>query len=250
MNTAVLIATIGVFIGELYGNMVGGGSLVTQAVLQNILTIDIKTAMALDNTAVIGSNIGMLLMLSRKYKVKWWFFVFLIFQAIGAFLGAEILISINPDLLKTIFIASIILLVAHNLFSKETKESKKEFIVNKKSIVLLSLAALFTGAYNSAFVIGDWIIALLILTNIFSIKYHQAIFLLVFTLFFSQPIAAYKYYKSGLIDMNFLVPMIIATFTAGIISAFVLEKIHSKKLEIVLKYLSICLVIYLLIGLI
>ena len=34
------IASLGIFIGELYGNLVGGGSLVTQAVLQKVLMID------------------------------------------------------------------------------------------------------------------------------------------------------------------------------------------------------------------
>lgn len=248
MITEIIIATIAIFIGELYGNMVGGGSLVTQAVLQNILHFDIKTAMALDNAAIIGSNLGMLFVLLRKYKIKSWFFIFIIFQAIGAILGAWILVKIDPNLLKIIFVIAIILLVIKNLFIKDKEHNEKGFKVNYKNIALISLAAIFMGAYNAAFVIGDWIIALLILTSVFSLKYHRAIFLLTFTSIFSQPIAAYQYYANGLIDFNFLIPMFSATLIGGIISAIILNKIHSKKLETFLKYLSVGLVVYLIVG--
>jgi len=153
MNIEIIIATIGIFIGELYGNMVGGGSLVTQIVLQNILDFDIKTAMALDNTAVIGSNIGMLIILIRKHTIKWWFFIFIIFQSIGAIIGAWILIKIDPNILKVIFIIAIILLMIKNLFIKEKEHKEKEFKGNYKNIAFLSLAATFIGLYNAAFVI-------------------------------------------------------------------------------------------------
>jgi len=249
MNTDILIASLGVFLGELYGNMVGGGSLLTQAVLQNILHFDIKTALALDNAAVIGANLGMILILRQKYKIKWWFYLFTIFQILGAILGAWILIKIPAELLKLIFITAILSLIIKNLFFSEKKHHEKGFKENWPNLILLSVAAIFTGAYNAAFVIGDWIIALLILTNIFAIKYQRAIFLLVFSMLFSQPFAAYKYYINGLIDFNFLVPMILATFIGGMISAFLLHKIHSKKLEIFLKYLSVGLVIYLILNL-
>lgn len=244
----ILIATLGVFIGELYGNMVGGGSLVTQAVLQNILHFDIKTAMALDNAAIIGSNLGMLFVLLRKFKVQSWFFIFIIFQAVGAILGAQILVKIDPDLLKIIFVLAMVLLVIKNLFVKGKDHKEKGFKVNPKNVALISLAAVFMGAYNAAFVIGDWIIALLILTSIFSFKYHQAIFLLTFTSIFSQPIAVYQYYTNGLIDFNFLIPMFSATLIGGVIAASILNKIHSKKLETFLKYLSVGLIVYLIFG--
>jgi len=56
----IFLASLGMFVGELYGNMVGGGSLVTQTVLQSILHIDIKSAIALDNAAIVGSALGII----------------------------------------------------------------------------------------------------------------------------------------------------------------------------------------------
>ncbi len=249
MQLDVLIATFGTFVGELYGNMVGGGSLVTQVVLQNIVGLDIKSAMALDNTMVIGSSVAMLFVFFKKYKIQWWFFLFAAFKMLGAYLGALVLIVIDVYLLKILFTVSIVLLVLKNLFVKEGKHKEKGFKVSYKNLIFLSCAAVFMGAYNAAFVIGDWVIGLLILTSIFAIRYQYAIFLMIFSEIFSQPVAAYQYYKNDLLDFDFLIPMICAALVAGAISANLLHKIHFEKLEKVLKCLSVFLVIYLIFSL-
>jgi len=139
MNIDIAIATIWVFIGEFYGNFVGGGSLVTQITLQNILWMDIKRAIALDNAAVIGSNLGVFLIMVRKYKLKWWFLPFIIFQSLWAIGWAWILVHIDPQVLKTIFIIAIVLLVAKNLLIKDTLHKEKWFSENYKNIIFLSL---------------------------------------------------------------------------------------------------------------
>lgn len=245
MHTDIIIASIWIFLWELYGNMVWWWSLVTQVVLQNILHFDLRQAMALDNAAVIGSNIWMLLILWRKYKIKWWYFLFIVFQSIWAWFWALILIKIDLNLLKIIFISSIILLVLKNLFIKDKEHHEKWFRETPLNIFFLSITAIFIWGYNSAFVIWDWIISLLLLTSVFKIEYKNAIFLLVFSMIFSQPIALYNYYSSWLLDLKFLIPMIFATLISWLIAWTLLSKIHSKVLEKILKYLSVGLVIYL-----
>ncbi len=250
MVSEVIIASLGIFVGELYGNLVGGGSLVTQAVLQNILHFDIKTAMALDNAGIIGSNVGMLLVLIRKYRIQAWHFFFILFQMLGAKFGALILIHINIALLKSIFLISIVALVVKNLFFNPPVRKNTGFVFSPGKLVSLAVVALFIGTYNAAFVIGDWIIALMLLTTIFNFQYHKAVFLLVFTQFFTQPFVAYQYFQAGLVDLKLVTPMVCATLLAGIISGLILNKLHSHKLERLLKYLSILLVLYLAYGLI
>lgn len=44
----------------------------TQIFLQNIIGFEIKNAIALDNAAVLGSEIGLLVMLLRKQKIEKW----------------------------------------------------------------------------------------------------------------------------------------------------------------------------------
>jgi uncharacterized membrane protein YfcA len=246
----VIIATAGTFLGELYGNMVGGGSLVTQTVLQNIVGLDIKTAMALDNTMIIGASFGMLLTFFKKYKVKFWFLIFTIFKTIGAAAGAYLLVVIDIELLKILFTVSILCLVIKNLFfSKKVEHNEKGFKPSNLNYFLLALGAMFIGGYNAAFVIGDWIIAILILTSIFSVKYQYAIFAMIFSEMFSQPVAAYEYYVNGLLDFRFLIPMTVAAFISGSIASKLLHKIKSKKLEDFLKFLSVILTFYLIFSL-
>jgi len=241
----VLIASGGIFFWELYWNIVGGWSLVTQIVLQNILNMDLRSAMALDNSAVIWSNIGMLLFMFRKYKLHYWFIIYIVFQSIGSVVWAQILVHIDPVLLKIIFIIAVILLVIKNLFVKDKEHNEKWFEVNAKNLIWISLAATFIGMYNWAFVIWDWIVAILILTSLFAMKYQNAIYLLVVSMFISQPVAAYNYYVNDLLNLQFLFPMLLSAISAGLISAFILGKIHSTKLKKILKYLSVFLVIYL-----
>jgi len=250
MNTDILIAVIGVFIGEFYGNFVGGGSLVTQIALQNIIGMDIKPAIALDNAAVLGANLGMILALWKKYKPQWWFAVFTACSIMGTLFGAWILVQIDEVLLKWVFIGAIIALVIKNLFFPDGEHREKGFQDHWKNVAWLGAAAVLIGTYNAAFVIGDWIIALLILTSLFAVKYQQAIFLLVFSMLFSQPVAVYQYWANGLIDFDFLIPMLGATLCGGFLAGKLLDKIHSEKLETFLKYLSVALVGYLVWGLV
>lgn len=245
MNTEIIIATLWVFIGEFYGNFVGGGSLVTQITLQNILWIDIKRAMALDNAAVIGSNLGMIIIMIRKYSIKKWFPFFVIFQSLWAIMWAWVLVHINPELLKIIFIIAVILLVVKNLFIEDKKNEGSTFTKSYKNITLLCLAGVFIWVYNAAFVIWDWIVALLIMTSLFHFKYHYAIFILAISSLFAQSVAVHQYYLNWLLDISFLIPMIIATLIWGTLCATLLEKIHSDKMEKFLKYLSVLLVWYL-----
>jgi uncharacterized membrane protein YfcA len=187
----------------------------------------------------------MLFVMIRKYQIKWRIFPYVVFQTLGAFFWVWILVQIDPEILKMIFAGAIILLVIKNLFIKDPTAGSKWFQENSWNFILLFLAAIFIGTYNAAFVIWDWIIALLILTWVFWFKYHYSIFIMCFASVFAQVFAVHQYYQNGLLDMNFVIPMFTATVVWWIICATLLEKIHSEKLEKFLKYLSVLLVIYL-----
>lgn len=245
MDISIAWATLWVFLGELYGNFVWWGSLVTQAVLQNIVGMNIKSAMALDNAAVIGSNIWLFIILIRQFKIKWRFILLVAGQVIWAIIGSQILVLIDESLLKVIFLWSIVALVLYNFLKKNSKEEVWEFKVTKKSLILLLIIWLITGIYNSAFVIGDWIISLLMLTWILRLSYQKSIFLLVCSMLIAQPVAVYNYIQNDLINRAYLIPMIFATTIWWLISWYFMDKIHSHTLEKILQYLSIALVWYL-----
>lgn len=241
----IIIACIWIFTWELYWNIVWWWSLVTQAVLQNILHFDIKHAMALDNSSIIWASIWVMLILWKSNKIRWWFLIFIIFQTFWSWLWALFFVKVDPKVLQIVFLLSIVLIVLKNFFTKPKEHHEKWFKENLKSIFLLWLAALFIWSYNSAFVIWNWIVWILILTSLFWFHYKNAVFLLVFSAFFSKPIAIYEFYNSWLLDLNFFIPMAFSTFIAWIFAWTILEKVHYKKLELFLKYISLVLVWYL-----
>ncbi len=245
MNTDILLACLGIFFGELYGNFVGWGSLVTQIFLQHVIGFDIKNAIALDNAAVLWSEIGLLAMLLRKQKIEIWMWWVVWISSLWALFGANLLNIVPTEIMKIIFTLAIVWLVIKNLFfsSKETKE--RGFIFTKNNLILLCIASFFIATYNAFLSVWDFIIGLLVLTSIFHFKYHRALFLLTFGFVFARAVWTLEYFRLGLIDLDFYIPMFISAMGSWIIAWYFVEKIKSDILGKILKYLSVLLAGYL-----
>lgn len=245
MNFDIFLACIGIFFGELYGNFVGGWSLVTQIFLQNIIGFDIKNAIALDNAAVLWSEIWLLFMLLRKQKIEKWMWYVVVISSLWALFWANLLNIVPNEIMKIIFTLAVVWLVVKNLFFSSEKPKETGFIVNNRNLVLLCIASFFIATYNSFLSIWDFIIGLLVLTSVFHFKYHRALFVLSFGFVFARSVGTVEYFRLGLIDINFYVPMFITALFAWVIAGYFVEKIHSDILNKILKYLSILLAVYL-----
>ena len=243
-----LIATTGVFLGELYGNFVGGGSILTQFVLQGILNMGIKKAMALDNFAAYGSVFGMLFVfIKNRYKINLSIFsIFVLAQLLGSLLGAHFLVIFPVYLVKILFIASILFVVIYNFIGNKFSFLHKI----KSSYTAFALVGLLIGAYNGLLVIGDWIVALLLLTSVLGFSYQKAVFMLTLSSFFASPASLVTYYKAGLIDLSFAIPMTAATIMGGLISASIIDRLDSDSMKKILKILGVLLALYLVVDLI
>ncbi len=241
-----LIASAGVFVAEFYGNFVGGGSILTQFVLQGILGMGIKQAMALDNFAAYGSVLGMFFILFKdNYKLKLsHFIIFTLMQTSGSFLGAKSLVFIDKTYLELFFILSIVLVLINNFI-------KINIIIKLREIdksILFAIVAFVIGFYNGLFVVGDWVIALLLLNSVLRLSYHNAIFLLLASSLLASPVSLYIYVKSGLIDFSYATPMFASTILGGILSAKILKRIDSEKMKKALKIFGLILAVYLFID--
>lgn len=247
MNS-IILASFGIFLGELYGNLVGGGSIVTQFVLQTILKFDIKHAIALDNAAVVGSELGLFLMLLRKEKIKFFYFYYLLATLLGCYFGALALNYLPQQFIKKVFILVLIMVLAKIVFFGNSKFKGSGFILNKKNISLLFSFGIFVGAYNAFLSIGDFIIGLLGLIYFFNFKYHNALFLLSFVLVFGRAFATFKYFNYGLIDFNYLLPMFFSSMLSGVIIGSIAHKIKSEKIDLLLKIVGSVFAIMLIIS--
>ncbi|NDK10031.1 sulfite exporter TauE/SafE family protein [Candidatus Gracilibacteria bacterium] len=244
-NFDIFLACIGIFFGELYGNFVGGGSLVTQIFLQNIIGFPIKNAIALDNAAVLGSELGLLFMLLKKEKIEKWMWALVLVALFGALLGANLLNIIPSEYVKIFFTLAIGGLVIKNLFFGNGKKSELGFVASQKNIILLCVAGFFIATYNAFLSIGDFIVGLLVLTTIFHFTYHRALFVLSFAFVFARAVGTIEYFRLGLINVDFYIPMFFTALCSGLIAGYFVHKIHSEVLEKFLKYLSVLLALYL-----
>lgn len=249
MNFDIVLACLGIFFWELYGNFVGGGSLVTQIFLQNIIWFEIKNAIALDNAAVLWSEIGLLVMLLRKQKVEKWMWYVVVVSSFWALFGANLLNIVPTEVMKLIFTLAVISLVIKNLFFSSENHKEKGFILNRTNLALLCFASFFIASYNAFLSIGDFIIGLLVLTSIFHFKYHRALFLLTFGFVFARAVGTIEYFRLDLIDIDFYVPMFLSAMVSGLIAGYLVEHVHSDILSRILKYLSIFLALYLIVQL-
>ena len=247
MNFDILIACLWIFLGELYGNFVWWGSLVTQIFLQNIIWFDIKSAIALDNAAVLWSEIGLIAMLLRNNKIEKWMWILVWVSIIGAFLWANLLFIVPADVMKIVFTLAIIAIVIKN-FIPSSEQKPSDFILTKKSLGFLCLSLLFVAVYNAFLSIWDFLIGLLILTSVFHFPYHKALFLITFVSVFTRGAASTEYFRLWLIDINFYLPMFLTALLAGLIAGYFVQKINNDILSKLLKYLSIFLAFYLIID--
>ncbi|MCB0328638.1 MAG: sulfite exporter TauE/SafE family protein [Bdellovibrionales bacterium] len=232
---SVALASLGIFIGEFYGNFVGGGSIVTQFFLQNLLGFDIRTAIALDNAAVLGSELGLLFMLLRKQRVERYQIFFVLACLVGSLLGAEVLRVVPRETLEFIFTGVVIIVLAKILFFGKEPESSDHFHLSLRNLLLLSLFGLGIGFYNALLSVGDFIFGLLGLIYFFRFQYHKALFLLSLSLVFGRGLASIRYFQFGFLDMDFLVPMFFAAMASGLIVGGLVHKVKTEKILVLLK---------------
>lgn len=241
----IFLASIGIFIWELYGTFVGWWSLVTQIVLQDVIGFNIKNAIALDNAAILGWEIWLLIMLLRKNKIEKWMWYIVICASFWAIFWANLLYMIPSEIMKIFFTGAVVWVVIKNLIPSKDKAYKSDFDASHKSLLFLCFACFFIWIYNSFLSIWDFIIGLLILTWFFHFKYHKALFILSFGFVFWRAIWTLEYFRLWLIDIDFYVPMFFATLMSWLLWWYFVEKIHSDTLTKILKYLSIFLAWYL-----
>lgn len=235
LSLSIIVACIGIFIGEFYGNFVGGGSIVTQFFLQNILSFDVKSAIALDNAAVLGSELGLFLMLLRTQQIERFHFVYILACLLGSYIGAEILLIIPRETLEVIFTLVVVIVLAKILFYNKEPKFNDSFEVTLRNVLLLSLFGLLIGIYNALLSIGDFIFGLLGLIYLFHFRYHNALFLLSFSLVFGRALAAFRYYQFGFINLDFLIPMFCSAALSGVIVGAIVHKVKTDKILVLLK---------------
>lgn len=80
--------------------------------------------------------------------------------------------------MEILFTGILLCFVIYNFFSHTGKNNKDTFVPKTKNVILLGIAILFISIYNAFMSIGDFVIALFVLMNIFHFGYHKSLFII------------------------------------------------------------------------
>ena len=235
------IVFIAGIIGEGYGSLVGGGSIVIQSCLI-FLGLPPHAAVAIDNAGAIGSEIG-IISVAWKKVLKYKKLILLLTAAliIGGILGTHIFINLDKKIIEYLMVAMVSIMLIYS-FRKKQKIKKPS---NKHYILLFSLF-IFIGFYNNIIGIGEGTFSRIALMSLLGLTFVECQGLKTLG---TIPIRIYSWIITamlGFIIYPYLITLLIANFFAGRyatkLSIHIPEKIMMKILTVV----SIFFILYIL----
>lgn len=229
-------------IGESFGALVGGGSILTMPAL--LLTgIPLQSAIAVDNAASLGTEVGIVSetwakVVANKKMVG----LMAIPLTLGGAIGAWLLLTVPGTIIKYLMAATIIFIVIHAHFAK--KPRLRSISTSRYEVVILFLFLI--GIYSNFMAAGEGAFSRIGLMLILGWSFIQSqgvkaaatmpsrIYLLIVT------------GAAGLIVWPYLLTMWCSTFFAGRYATAFAKKIPDKYMRYALTVISILFVIYLL----
>lgn len=229
-------------IGESFGALVGGGSIVTMPAL--LLTgAPLQSAIAVDNAASLGTEAGIVSETIQKIRSnKRWVLILAIPLTAGGIVGTWLLLTVPGTIIRYLMVVTILLLLGDSYFNKSKKPRK---ISRTRYEVLIGFMFLI-GVYSNFMTAGEGAFSRIGLMTILGWSFMRSqgikaaatipsrIYLLVVTTF------------AGLIIWPYLLTMFCATFLAGRYATAFAKKIPDKYMKAALTVISLAFVVYLL----
>lgn len=208
---SILIICLLSFFVSIFSVSAGGTSLLTVPMLISLGMIS-KNAVATNMFALIFLSIGGAIGFKKEIKIRRYKMIsgFSIITIIGSFIGANLILAIDENVLKKL-IALIICIIAGLLFLKKGigVQDKKENMSTTR-LVAGGLLIFILGIYGGFFSGGYVILLSYVLILLFGMNFLQAAFITkIFNVFSSLAACAFFYYN-GLIDFVVGIPLAIA----------------------------------------
>lgn len=231
-------------VGEGYGSLIGGGSIVVQAV-QVFLGVPITSAIATDNAAALGTEAGILSETRRKVvenkSLILWMFLPI---ALGGVIGTWFLLTIPQDVIKFVMIAAVLYLLFHSYFLKGRIRSNYG-TAWKYSLLFLFLFLI--GIYNNFIGIGEGTFSKMALMLVLGLGFVESHGLKTVAM---VPIRVYSLLVTGiagLIVWPYLLTFWVSNFLAGKYATRLVTGVPDKYLRASLTLVSVAFVLYLLV---
>lgn len=229
-------------IGEGYGSLIGGGSIVMQAT-QVFLGVPVQSAIATDNAAALGTEAGILSETHKKVaknkKLILWMFLPI---ALGGIIGTWFLLSISQNVIKLVMIAAILYLLLHSYYLKDKVQSKQ---ASKWKYALLFVFLFIIGLYNNFIGIGEGTFSKIALMLILGLTFVESHGLKTVAM---VPIRVYSLIVTGFVGLivwPYLITFWVSNFLAGKYATKFVKKIPDTYMKTSLTIISVIFILYL-----
>lgn len=189
-------------VGHFYGTFSGGGAFLTIPALI-FLGLAPQIAIATNRVATFGLVLGRFPIMRNKLHIGKKIPAFLILiETIGVYIGASILVSIDPAILFDLVGVIIILGAVFTYFSHKGLKEKSKKEITKKDVAITSFLLFFLGIYSGFFGPGAGTFGKIIMTNFLGLSFVQTVAFGTYSKMVSTIVAAYVFISAGLVDFN------------------------------------------------
>ncbi len=223
-------------IGEGYGTIIGGGSIVMQGVMI-FLGVPLQSAIATDNAGALGTEVGILSETRKKVVENKKLAMFMVIPVfLGGVVGTSFLLTIPSAVIKYLMIIAISCLLFYSLFLKNKLKIQLSI---KYQYPILFILLFLIGIYNNFIGIGEGtftkISIMLILGTTFIKSHGIKTAAMIPSRIYSLVITA----LSGLIIWPYLLVFWVSTFISGKYATKFITLIPERYLKLGLVTLSI-----------
>lgn len=221
MDTISILTTCFItFVVCVIGVSVGGTSLITVPVLIWLGMIP-KDAIATNMFALIFLSISGAVGFRKQMKPAHYrmIAVFSILTICGSFMGANLLLAVNEEMLKKAIAVIMCIIGSFFLFKKDLGIQERGKEISKFKFFSAGLSVFILGIYGGFFSGGYVTLLSYVLILFFGLNFLQVAFITkIFNLFSSSAACAFFYYH-GLIDFSVGIPLAVSMSSGAFLGA-------------------------------
>jgi uncharacterized membrane protein YfcA len=232
-------------VGESYGCLIGGGSIVLLAV-QNFLGVPLKSAIAINNSAVLGTEFGVLsetheqVLRNKKLVV-----LMMLPLILGGITGTWLLLTISPEVVKYVMSVAVLIVLGHTYIGKS--RVRHEFI-SKSRYILLFVFLFLTGLYSNLVSLGGGTFSKFAIISVLGLTFIEGQGLSAASGIPNRIYSLIATSIAGLIVWPYVITFWVSTFIAGKYATRFVKHIPDIYLKVSLAIISIGFVAYLLLA--
>ena len=229
-------------IGEGFGAIIGGGSIITQPALL-LSGLPLHSVIAIDNAGALGTEAGVLTETHQDIRRRWKMVLFMFVpMMLGGAIGTWNLLNAPIGFIKPLMIGAVLFLLFHSYFLKK----KYRLLWRRGQQYAFLFAFLFLiGLYNNFIGIGEGTFARLGIMLVFGMTFLQSH---GFKTIATVPVRLYSLVVTGLAGLivwPYLLSMWAGSFLAGKYATKHIKKVPENYLKHGLAAVALFFIVYL-----